>query len=194
MRGVDRPGRRRASPAPAPTPAAAAPVTTWTVFGPTADAPVSAQVGLDDDGALSFAVSRRGTAVLKYDNRNNTGVDAQTRYKAMGDALKATGRPVLHSICEWGINRPWNRAPDMGDAWRTTGDINDTWAKTLENTHENQPRAQYAKPGAWNDPDRLEVGNGGMSDTGYRTHFSLWEQMAAPRSSAQASAPRARRR
>ncbi|GAA3294339.1 hypothetical protein GCM10020295_18620 [Streptomyces cinereospinus] len=121
-----------------------------------------------------------GVDYLKYDNCNNTGVDAETRYKAMGDALKATGRPILYSICEWGVNRPWNWAPAIGNAWRTTGDINDTWAKMLENTHENQPRAQYAKPGAWNDPDMLEVGNGGMTDTEYRTHFSLWAQMAAP--------------
>ncbi|MFJ8857556.1 glycoside hydrolase family 27 protein [Streptomyces sp. NPDC102451] len=121
-----------------------------------------------------------GVDYLKYDNCNNTGADARTRYKTMGDALAATGRPILYSICEWGSNSPWNWAPAIGNAWRTTGDINDTWSKMLENTHENQPRAQYAKPGAWNDPDMLEVGNGGMTDTEYRTHFSLWAQMAAP--------------
>ncbi|MFJ1901655.1 MULTISPECIES: glycoside hydrolase family 27 protein [unclassified Streptomyces] len=121
-----------------------------------------------------------GVDYLKYDNCNNTGADAKTRYKAMGDALKATGRPILYSICEWGSNSPWNWAPDIGNSWRTTGDINDTWSKMIEIAHKNQPRAQYAKPGAWNDPDMLEVGNGGMTDTEYRTHFSLWSQMAAP--------------
>lgn len=121
-----------------------------------------------------------GVDYLKYDNCNNTGVDAQTRYKAMGDALKATGRPILYSICEWGSNQPWNWAPAIGNSWRTTGDINDSWASMIGIAHQNQPRAPYAKPGAWNDPDMLEVGNGGMTDTEYRTHFSLWAQMAAP--------------
>ncbi|MFF1920575.1 glycoside hydrolase family 27 protein [Streptomyces sp. NPDC058221] len=121
-----------------------------------------------------------GVDYLKYDNCNNTGADAETRYKTMGDALKATGRPILYGICEWGSNSPWNWAPAIGNSWRSTGDINDTWSKMIEIAHKNQPRAQYAKPGAWNDPDMLEVGNGGMSDTEYRTHFSLWAQMAAP--------------
>lgn len=121
-----------------------------------------------------------GVDYLKYDNCNNTGADAQTRYQTMGDALKATGRPILYSICEWGSNQPWNWAPPIGNSWRTTGDINDTWSTMIDIAHKNQPRAQYAKPGAWNDPDMLEVGNGGMTDTEYRTHFSLWAQMAAP--------------
>ncbi|WP_405010005.1 glycoside hydrolase family 27 protein [Kitasatospora sp. NBC_01539] len=121
-----------------------------------------------------------GVDYLKYDNCNNTGADAKTRYTTMGDALKATGRPILYSICEWGSNSPWNWAPPIGNSWRTTGDINDTWSKMIDISHKNQSRAQYAKPGAWNDPDMLEVGNGGMTDAEYRTHFSLWAQMAAP--------------
>ncbi|MEV0094903.1 ricin-type beta-trefoil lectin domain protein [Streptomyces sp. NPDC050738] len=121
-----------------------------------------------------------GVDYLKYDNCNNTGADAQTRYKTMGDALKATGRPILYSICEWGSNQPWNWAPPIGNSWRTTGDISDNWSSMIGKAHENQPLAPYAKPGAWNDPDMLEVGNGGMTDTEYRTHFSLWAQMASP--------------
>ncbi len=121
-----------------------------------------------------------GVDYLKYDNCNNQGVDAQARYKAMGDALKATGRPILYSICEWGSNQPWNWAPAIGNSWRTTGDISDSWGSMLGNAHQNQQLAPYAKPGAWNDPDMLEIGNGGMTDTEYRTHFSLWSEMAAP--------------
>lgn len=121
-----------------------------------------------------------GVDYLKYDNCNNTGADAQTRYKAMGDALKATGRPILYSICEWGSNSPWNWAPPIGNSWRTTGDISDNWSSMIGIAHQSQRLAQYAKAGAWNDPDMLEVGNGGMTDTEYRTHFSLWAQMAAP--------------
>ncbi|MET7616179.1 NPCBM/NEW2 domain-containing protein [Streptomyces sp. NPDC005408] len=121
-----------------------------------------------------------GVDYLKYDNCNNTGADAQQRYKAMGDALRATGRPILYSICEWGENQPWNWAAGVGNSWRTTGDISDSWSSMIGIAHQNQGLAPYAKPGAWNDPDMLEVGNGGMTDTEYRTHFSLWAQMAAP--------------
>jgi alpha-galactosidase len=121
-----------------------------------------------------------GVDYLKYDNCNNTGADAKQRYTAMADALKATGRPILYSICEWGENQPWNWAADVGNSWRTTGDISDSWSSMIGIAHQNQGLAPYAKPGAWNDPDMLEVGNGGMTDTEYRTHFSLWAQMAAP--------------
>lgn len=125
-----------------------------------------------------------GVDYLKYDNCNNAGVDARQRYRAMGDALTAatrsTGRPILYSICEWGSNQPWTWAPEIGNSWRTTGDISDSWSSMISIAHQNQPLAPYAGPGAWNDPDMLEVGNGGMSDTEYRTHFSLWSQMAAP--------------
>ncbi|MEV7181362.1 NPCBM/NEW2 domain-containing protein [Kitasatospora sp. NPDC093679] len=121
-----------------------------------------------------------GVDYLKYDNCNNQGVDAKQRYKAMGDALKATGRPILYSICEWGSSRPWTWAQETGNSWRTTGDISDSWSSMISIAHENQALAPYAGPNAWNDPDMLEVGNGGMTDTEYRTHFSLWAEMAAP--------------
>ncbi|MEU0392618.1 NPCBM/NEW2 domain-containing protein [Streptomyces sp. NPDC006208] len=121
-----------------------------------------------------------GVDYLKYDNCNNSGVDARQRYKAMADALEATGRPIVYSICEWGENQPWKWAGEYGHAWRTTGDISDTWSSMINIARANQSLAPYAGPGAWNDPDMLEVGNGGMTDTEYRTHFSLWAQMAAP--------------
>ncbi|MBT2508448.1 NPCBM/NEW2 domain-containing protein [Streptomyces sp. ISL-98] len=121
-----------------------------------------------------------GVDYLKYDNCNNLGVDAKLRYKTMRDALRATGRPIVHSICEWGENRPWEWAADVGHLWRTTGDISDSWGSMLSIMKQNLPLAPYAGPGHWNDPDMLEVGNGGMTDTEYRTHFSMWSVMAAP--------------
>ncbi|GAA2796966.1 MULTISPECIES: NPCBM/NEW2 domain-containing protein [Kitasatospora] len=121
-----------------------------------------------------------GVDYLKYDNCNNMGIDAQKRYKTMGDALKKTGRPILYSICEWGSTGPWNWAAPVGNSWRTTGDISDTWQSMISIAQANQGLANYAKPGAFNDPDMLEVGNGGMTATEYRTHFSLWAEMAAP--------------
>ena len=98
----------------------------------------------------------------------------------MGDALAATGRPIVYSICEWGVNNPATWAGDIGNLWRTTGDISDNWASLKSIVSQNAPLAPYAHPGAWNDPDMLEIGNGGMTDTEYRTHFSLWAEMAAP--------------
>ncbi|MEV7194184.1 NPCBM/NEW2 domain-containing protein [Streptomyces sp. NPDC093510] len=125
-----------------------------------------------------------GVDYLKYDNCNNQGVDAKQRYIAMRDALRAasetTGRPIVYSICEWGENKPWEWAADVGHLWRTTGDISDSWGSMVSIMKQNLPLAKYAGPGRWNDPDMLEVGNGGMTDTEYRTHFSMWSIMAAP--------------
>jgi alpha-galactosidase len=121
-----------------------------------------------------------GVDYLKYDNCNNQGVDAKLRYTTMRDALRATGRPIVYSICEWGENKPWEWASDVGHLWRTTGDISDNWGSMLSILRQNLPLAAHAGPGRWNDPDMLEVGNGGMTDTEYRSHFSLWSIMAAP--------------
>ncbi|MFE7358970.1 NPCBM/NEW2 domain-containing protein [Streptomyces sp. NPDC057543] len=121
-----------------------------------------------------------GIDYLKYDNCNNQGVDAKQRYTTMRDALAATGRPIVYSICEWGQNKPWEWAGELGNLWRTTGDINDSWGSMLSIMKQNLPLAAAAGPGHWNDPDMLEVGNGGMTDTEYRTHFSMWSVMAAP--------------
>lgn len=121
-----------------------------------------------------------GIDYLKYDNCNNQGVDAKERYTTMRDALAATGRPIVYSICEWGENKPWEWAAELGNLWRTTGDINDSWSSMLSIMKQNLPLAPAAGPGHWNDPDMLEVGNGGMTDTEYRTHFSMWAVMAAP--------------
>ncbi|MEW1926143.1 NPCBM/NEW2 domain-containing protein [Streptomyces sp. NPDC088360] len=137
-------------------------------------------------GALGHEVSDArqfadwGVDYLKYDNCNNQGVDAKKRYIAMRDALKATGRPIVYSICEWGENKPWEWAADVGHLWRTTGDISDNWSSMLSIMKQNLPLAEHAGPGRWNDPDMLEVGNGGMTGTEYRTHFSMWSIMAAP--------------
>jgi len=136
--------------------------------------------GLDHEQQDANLFASWGVDYLKYDNCNNQGRDAVERYTKMRDALKATGRPIVYSICEWGQNKPWLWAPDVGHLWRTTGDINDSWGSLKGIIQRNLPLAQYARPGAWNDPDMLEVGNGKMTDNEYRTHFSMWAIMAAP--------------
>ncbi len=124
-----------------------------------------------------------GVDYLKYDNCNNQGVDAQQRYKAMRDALKATGRPIVFSICEWGRTGPprvWEWGAGVGNLWRTTGDITANWTKIVSIIHANEKLAQFAGPGHWNDPDMLEIGNGSLTLAEQRSHFSLWAIMAAP--------------
>jgi alpha-galactosidase len=133
----------------------------------------------EQQDANSFA--SWGVDYLKYDNcGDHLGQSAQERYTRMRDALRATGRPILFSLCEWGENRPWEWAQPVGNSWRTTGDISDNWGSMLGIFKANVGLAVHAQRGGWNDPDMLEVGNGGMTGTEYRSHFSLWAMMNAP--------------
>ncbi len=102
-------------------------------------------------------------------------------YQKMGDALLHCGRPIVFSLCQYGMEDVWKWGPGVaGNLWRTTGDIQDNW-KSMSTIGFNQGHlAPFAGPGHWNDPDMLEVGNGGMSVAEYRTHFSLWCMLSAP--------------
>ncbi|EPS61200.1 glycosyl hydrolase family-like protein, partial [Genlisea aurea] len=117
---------------------------------------------------------------LKYDNCYNQGIDPEKRYPPMRDALNSTGRTIFYSLCEWGVHDPALWAGKVGNSWRTTDDINDSWASFTTIADLNDKWAPYAGPGGWNDPDMLEVGNGGMSYDEYRAHFSLWALMKSP--------------
>jgi alpha-galactosidase len=155
-----------------------------------------------------------GVDYFKYDNCNESPTSAgiEQDYGAMGAALKATGRDIVYSICAWWFYA-WE--PSVGNLWRTTTDIQDSWSSITSLLNRNGgdiarygscttcPEASggmcvvcnaalpeaaysapglsaYAGPGHWNDPDMLEVGNGGMSDTEDQAHFSMWAMMAAP--------------
>jgi alpha-galactosidase len=135
-------------------------------------------LGHETTDAQSFA--SWGVDYLKYDNCSNNGVNAQSRYTAMRDALAATGRPILYSLCNWGQDNVWTWGAGVGNSWRTTGDINASYSSMLSIFHSNVGLASYAGPGHWNDPDMLEVGNGSLTTTESRTEFSLWSEMAAP--------------
>jgi alpha-galactosidase len=121
-----------------------------------------------------------GVDYLKYDWCNTDGVDPKIAYPTMRNALKATGRSILFSMCEWGRNQPWTWARGVAHIWRTTGDISDRWDSFVRLLDQQVGLEKYAGPGGWNDPDMLEVGNGGMSNTEYRAHFSLWCLLSAP--------------
>ena len=134
--------------------------------------------GHEYQDALTYA--RWGVDYLKYDWCNTTTQDPQASYTTMRDALHAAGRPIVFSLCEWGNSKPWEWARDVGHLWRTTGDIQDRWDAMLHILDQEKDLAKFAGPGHWNDPDMLEVGNGGMTTEEYKTHFSLWCMLAAP--------------
>jgi len=102
-------------------------------------------------------------------------------YIKMRDALHKTGRPIVYSLCQYGNDAVWRWGTDVGgNLWRTTGDINDHYARMVEIGFSQAGLARFAGPGHWNDPDMLEVGNGGMTSDEYRQHMSLWVILAAP--------------
>ncbi len=121
-----------------------------------------------------------GVDYLKYDWCYHGTQNAPASYELMRDALRASGRPIVFSLCEWGSNQPWIWAGTVGQLWRTTGDISDDWNSWTHILDLQVGLDRFARPGHWNDPDMLEVGNGGMTAGEYRAHFSMWAMLAAP--------------
>ena len=131
-----------------------------------------------------------GVDFLKYDWCSHGTANSEETYKTMRDAIRAAGRPIVYSICEWGDTKPWEWGKDVGHLWRITGDITDcfdceinhgSWSswgivKTIEM---RKGIRQYAGPDHWNDPDMMEIGRG-MTLNEDRAHFSLWAMLAAP--------------
>jgi len=117
---------------------------------------------------------------MKIDWCHSDRLDARVAYTTWSEAIRATRRPVVFSICEWGRNRPWQWAGTVGHLWRTSDDIADRWDSLMAILDRQADLATFAGPGHWNDPDMLEVGNGGMTAAEYRAHFSLWAILAAP--------------
>jgi alpha-galactosidase len=124
----------------------------------------------------------RGQATKAHPDDPNAARDVMiAAYKKMGDALKATGRPILYSLCQYGVDQPWKWGPSVGaQMWRTTDDIDDTYGRMIMIGFSQAGLSKYGGPGHWNDPDMLEVGNGKMTTDEYKTHMSLWVILAAP--------------
>ena len=151
--------------------------------GPNTCAGYEGSYGHEQQDARTYA--ELGIDYLKYDwcgARNIYKEDEmQAVYQKMGDALRESGRPIVYSLCQYGLDHVWTWGPEVGgNLWRTTGDIRDSWISMSKIGFNQNEIAQYAGPGHWNDPDMLEIGNGGMSDTEYKTHMSLWSILAAP--------------
>ncbi len=144
--------------------------------------------GHEYQDAITYA--KWGIDYLKYDWCNTEGLNAEGAYTTMSNALHSAGRPVVFSLCEWGTNKPWLWAKNVGYLWRTTGDIYPCFDCVKDHVTWKQWGAmyildmqnglrKYAGPGHWNDPDMLEVGNG-MSQNEDKAHFSMWCMLAAP--------------
>jgi alpha-galactosidase len=126
--------------------------------------------------ALTYA--SWGVDYLKYDNCNlPSGDSTNVDNVKMANALMECGRPIVFSLCDWSFSS-W--MPDCGNLWRTTEDIQDSFSSFVSNITGDSPPAFVAGPGRWNDPDMLEIGNGGMTATQYQSQFSLWCILAAP--------------
>lgn len=135
---------------------------------------------------------RKGVNVVKMFNPISTRADsAMLQYRKMGAALEAAAKkvseetgqplkPITFSICEWGFNQPYKWGASAGNLWRTTPDINPNWRWIKLIYEHNVKLWKYASPGHWNDPDMLEVGNGGLTLERNKSHFALWCMMAAP--------------
>lgn len=89
-------------------------------------------------------------------------------------------KPIVFSICEWGFAFPYKWGAKAGNMWRTTPDIFAKWFSIKAIYEHNVKLYQHSGPGAWNDPDMLEVGNGKLTEEENKAHFTLWCMMAAP--------------
>ena len=138
---------------------------------------------LDHEEQDAQTYAKWGIDYLKYDWCQQTGSRDQmiAAYTKMHDALVKTGRPIVLSLCEYGWNKVWEWGPSVGgNLWRTTGDISDRYFSMADIGFDQNGLEKFAGPGHWNDPDMLEIGNGGMNEDEYRTHMSLWAILAAP--------------
>jgi alpha-galactosidase len=149
-------------------------------------------LGHEYQDALKYAAW--GVDYLKYDWCHTTTQEAKAAYANIRNALDAAGRPIVLSICEWGSHQPWLWGKEVGgNLWRTTGDIQPRWSGkkewrpgdccsfgVVDILDAEDPIYSYAGPGHWNDPDMLEVGNGELTPTENRSHFSFWALLAAP--------------
>ncbi|KAK9368823.1 glycoside hydrolase superfamily [Lipomyces kononenkoae] len=162
-------------------------------------------LGYEEQDAITFA--SWDVDYLKYDNCHNQGLSGtpkitSERYRTMTNALRAAGRPILYAICNWGEDFPWKWGPTVANSWRMSGDIYDSFDRpdprcpcggdeyvcaypgshcsVMNILNKAASIIDTSLPGAFNDLDMLEVGNGGMDDEEYKAHFSMWAAVKSP--------------
>lgn len=153
-------------------------------FGIYTDAGTATCAGFPGSLGYEFRDARRfaswGVDYVKVDWCNTSGLGTRSAYSKWSQAFRAAGRPMILSVCEWGRTRPWEWAGSVGHLWRTCWDIQDSWESLCAIVDRQRDLHPFSGPDRWNDPDMLEVGNGGMTVGEYRAHFSLWCLLAAP--------------
>ena len=131
-----------------------------------------------------------GIDFLKYDFCNvPQGANGPLLYHTMSLALKESGRDILFSACNWGVDHveTWIRSCGAG-MFRSTGDIMDKFNSVRDIALSQKDKYAYAGIGCYNDTDMLIVGMknkghvalGGCTDTEYKTHFAVWCFCASP--------------
>lgn len=126
-----------------------------------------------------------GVDYLKYDwCEARFGIDQHldypTAFARMSELVASVGRPIVYSISEYGNSNPWEWAPGIAHMWRTTPDIEPSFASIQRIALSQRGLEHHSGPGHWNDPDMLQIGNPGLSLEECRTHLALWAMMAAP--------------
>ncbi len=135
------------------------------------------KAGLNTVSITNPVASPMDSAAMQYEKMGRELVKATKKYAEENDCEE---KKILYSICEWGNNKPWKWGGKAGNIWRTTPDIRPVWGSVLGIYEVNVRLDKYAGPGAFNDPDMLEVGNGNLTYEENKSHFTLWSMMAAP--------------
>ena len=151
--------------------------------GPVTCAGHEASYGHEKQDAERFAAW--GIDFVKYDwcsgDRVYKPEQMRDAYTKMSDALQGTGRPMVYSLCQYGMQDVWKWGASVGgQMWRTTGDLQDNYFQMIAVGFGQNGLEKYAGPGHWNDPDMLEIGNPGMKPEEWRTQMTLWSMLAAP--------------
>ena len=161
---------------------------TYTDLGPKTCGGYEGSLGFEHIDAQTYA--EWGIDYVKVDWCHNQGRNPKMAYGIMGDALAKIDRDIVFSICNWGVENPWEWGEEVGgQLWRTSGDITDTWGSMFDCAMRQEPHGQYQKPGHWHDPDMLVIGKVGWSKNlresrltphEQYTHITLWSLLSAP--------------
>jgi len=167
--------------------------------GPTTCGGFAASYGHEEQDARQFAAW--GFDFLKYDwcsygkiaQGDNSLAALQKPYRQMGGILRELPRDVVLNLCQYGMGNVWEWGAEVGgQSWRTSGDLGGELGRIFEVALENAEHARWSRPGAWNDPDYIQIGYVGdarglgppqpcpMTPTEQYSFMALWSLMAAP--------------
>ncbi|MEG2274782.1 MAG: CBM35 domain-containing protein, partial [Clostridia bacterium] len=139
--------------------------------------PVTLKAGVNTVELFNPIANNRDSAALLYQKMAYQLKSATAR---VATENHASNKPILFSICEWGMRKPWLWGASAGNMWRTTPDIRPDWDWINIIYNRTVKLHKYASPSHFNDPDMLEVGNGKLTYDENLSHFALWCMMCSP--------------